>query len=220
MTRLAAAMTCLACAGCAIAPLDPWFPASDTPDGTRDLIVLESFLMGDWTNALQAKENKEFAEVRLRQVPIWTSRAGEHWMYAEQAFPGKEDRPYRQRVYRIVARKGDLLRLEYTLPGDPARFAGEWKKAQPLAALRPEDLELRKGCTVKLQRQMEIFFNGGTQGRDCASDLEGAAYATSEISLTSSTLKTLDRGFDPEGKQVWGSTAGAYDFWKITREVR
>jgi hypothetical protein len=55
---------------------------------------------------------------------------------------------------------------------------------------------------------------GSTQGDGCASALRGAAYATSEVTLTAGELDSWDRGFDATGNQVWGSTKGAYRFVK------
>ena len=46
----------------------------------------------------------------------------------------------------------------------------------------------------------------------CASDLRGAAYATSEVTITPQFVLSWDRGFDNTGKQVWGATEGPYVF--------
>jgi hypothetical protein len=213
-------LACLACAGCATAPAQSRVAqASGTPDDLRSLLVMESFLAGYWTNTEQAATDKSYPLIRLRLVPVWTERADEHWLYEEQALAGREDAPFHQRVYRLTSRKGEVLMLVYVLPGDPARFAADWKKARPLEGLRPENLLARPGCTIVMQRQMDLFFNGGTQGKECANGPDGA-YATFEISLTSATMKKLDRGFDADGKQVSGPTKGAYDFSKVSRGIR
>jgi len=59
-------------------------------------------------------------------------------------------------------------------------------------------------------------FEGGTVGEGCESTLSGATYATSEVTLDASTLESWDRGYDAEGTQVWGATAGPYVFDRKT----
>lgn len=58
-------------------------------------------------------------------------------------------------------------------------------------------------------------FVGRTEGNGCASELRGAAYATSEITLTASEMVSWDRGFNSAGKQVWGAPTGGYRFKRL-----
>ena len=55
-------------------------------------------------------------------------------------------------------------------------------------------------------------FEGATSGNGCISTLRGAAYATSEITLEHDLLVSWDRGWDEHHEQVWGATAGGYEF--------
>ena len=75
-------------------------------------------------------------------------------------------------------------------------------------------LAVRPGCSVVLRYAGPGRMTGSTQGDGCASALRGAAYATSEVTLTAGELESWDRGFDAKGNQVWGSTKGAYRFVK------
>jgi hypothetical protein len=74
----------------------------------------------------------------------------------------------------------------------------------------------KAGCAVRLKRADGQTWTGGTDGHGCPSSREGAAYTTSEVTLTATELRSWDRGFDAKGKQVWGSTAGPYIFVKET----
>ena len=58
----------------------------------------------------------------------------------------------------------------------------------------------------------EGLFEGGTQGTGCGSTLQGATYATSEVTVQQDLLLSWDRGFNDDDVQVWGATAGAYRF--------
>jgi hypothetical protein len=155
--------------------------------------------------------------VRLVIVPIWRGRPDARWFYVEQAIAGREDRPYRQRVYRLMENEqGAFESAVFTLP-DAARFAGAWREAEPLAGLTPDSLAERRGCSVFLRRDGSAY-RGGTVGGACASELRGAAHATSEVTIERDRMITLDRGFDAEGRQAWGSTAGGYEFRRVKEE--
>ena len=55
-------------------------------------------------------------------------------------------------------------------------------------------------------------FVGSTNGKECESTMNGATYATTEVTLTSKQLLSWDRGYDARDKQVWGATMGPYKF--------
>jgi len=65
-----------------------------------------------------------------------------------------------------------------------------------------------------LRREPGGDFVGSTVDRSCPSDLRGASYATTEVRVSEGELLSWDRGFDEEGRQVWGSRAGGYLFRK------
>ena len=72
--------------------------------------------------------------------------------------------------------------------------------------------QLRDGCSVFLERVDEIRFAGETRGAGCKSTLRGASYATSQVVVTREGIESWDRGFDANGRQVWGAEKGAYVF--------
>ena len=57
-------------------------------------------------------------------------------------------------------------------------------------------------------------YAGGTDGKSCPSDLRGAKYATTKITMKKGELISWDQGFDANDKQVWGATKGGYIFIK------
>lgn len=64
----------------------------------------------------------------------------------------------------------------------------------------------------------ELFegeFKGSTDERKCSSTLRGSTYATSEVVIGEEVLTSLDRGYDDEDMQVWGSEYGPYIFKKL-----
>ena len=186
--------------------------AAAAPDA--DLERLASWLAGSYGSAAQAAADEDYADIRLHMVRIWKDRADGPWLYVEQALASKTEAPYRQRIYRLVRREdGALESRVFTLP-EPIRFAGAWKSKDLLAGLKPENLTAREGCTTVLRLGKDGAFTGGTEGKACPSDLRGATYATSEVVLTEKRMVSWDRGFDAEGKQVWGAVKGGYEFIK------
>lgn len=187
-----------------------------TAEQAAEIKRVAELLAGSYSSAEQAKQDKEYFEVQLHMVPIWTDRAGEHWLYVEQAMATALDKPYRQRVYKIEWKDGSPVSRVYNLPGDALKYAGAWKEKKPLADLKQEQLTEREGCAIVLKKQKDKTYKGATVGKGCKSDLRGAAYATSEVVLSETKLTSWDRGYDAADKQVWGAVKGPYEFVKQT----
>lgn len=190
----------------------------DGADGPARLDELATRLVGSFSSAEQAIEDPEFRDIRLEMVRIWPERDDGPWIYIEQAAAESLERPYRQRVYRLVASEdparpaGTIESRVFELPGDPLLFAGAWREPLRFRTIEPKDLIPRDGCTVYLERGEDGSWFGGTDPESCPSSLRGARYATSEIDIVEDALRTWDRGFDAEGRQVWGAVKGPYVF--------
>ena len=209
-----AAASLLGLAGCATTDTADVAPADETA-----LQLLTSYLTGSFSSAAQAAEDERFFDIRLETVRIWPERDDGVWLYVEQAAAPSLDQPYRQRVYRLSVEGPGLYRSRVYTFGDPSRVAGLWRTPAAFEeTLSPRELELREGCAIHLtleQRGVEQVFVGGTNGTDCESSLQGAAYATSEVVLRPDELLTWDRGYDAGGQQVWGAKAGPYRFERV-----
>lgn len=195
----------LALGGCVHAP------ALDT-----DLDEAVRRLSGSFDSGAQAAADARYFDIRLRMRRIWPERSDGHWLYVEQATAAAQAKPYRQRIYRVArAADGRIVSEVYTLP-DAEAWAGLADDPVALArragALQPSALSERKGCAVWLKRAADGDFDGGTEGQGCASELRGAAWASSRVRLKADRMETWDQGFDAEGRQVWGATAGPYIF--------
>ena len=212
LTPIAAALLILT--GCATKRAGAAAPPPGPPSG-GSLARLERLMSGSFSSAKQAAEEEGYFDIRLHMTPVWLGRSDGPWLYVEQARGDSLDKPYRQRVYRLAARTAGALREYvsevYELPGDPLVFAGAWRDPPKLDALNPSALVARSGCEVVLHEK-DGGFEGSTVGRNCPSSLRGASYATSEVRLTKEGLVSWDRGFDAEGKQVWGAEKGGYRF--------
>lgn len=179
---------------------------------TAGLKKLAKAMKGIYDNSNQAALDTNFFAISLKITPIWKNNSNGYWFYVEQAVSTMQNKPYRQRVYHLTEpTKGKFESAVYTL-NNPLRFAG---KVNEVEKLTPDSLIAREGCSVFLQfDKMNKVFKGSTENNKCTSDLKGASYATSEVSIFKNKLISLDRGYDLTNKQVWGSTIGPYVFVK------
>lgn len=202
------------------------FPACATgpsvPSGKQRRAAIESvqdWMTGTFRNQAQAKRAPgDYHDIRLVQVPIWSFREDGPWLYVEQAHADERDRPYRQRVYRLeIQVDGSIASQVFGLPGNPLNYTAPWRGDGSLGGLHPDSLVPRPGCTVVFHKVDGNTFTGGIDGNGCLSDVEGAAYLTSDVTLRSDRILIWDRGYDTAGKQVWGSTAGPYIFKRVSK---
>ncbi len=192
---------------------------SDAPSDLRSLAAL---LEGGFSSHAQSARDDSYLDIRLTMTPIWPERSGDdtgYWFYVEQARVDKLDQPYRQRVYHLTAQPDGTARSDvYELPGDAAR--GQLQKfvgANPDAfkELKPDHLTRKESCAVILRRVDRNAWTGGTVGQGCPSSLNGAKYTTSVVSIDLLGLRSWDRGFDANAKQVWGAEKGPYEFARV-----
>ena len=180
----------------------------------QDLIKLKTWMTGSFTSEEQAEADTNFYNIHLEMVQIWESRSDAIWLYVEQAAAWSLDKPYRQRVYRLIKNEDGSFESAVFLFNNPLRFAGAWKEEYPLKELSPDSLSERNGCAIILQPKDQAFI-GSTVDNHCSSELRGASYATSQVRIEKNVLTSWDRGFDENGNQVWGAVKGPYIFKKI-----
>ena len=181
---------------------------------SKDLKKLAGLMQGTYSSEEQHLLDTTYYNIRLKIVPIWSDRSDARWMYVEQALVGKEERPYRQRVYKLTEpQKGQFESAVYTLQS-PLRFVGHINFVEKL---NPDSLQLRDGCSVFMKKVGKKKFDGKTDDKKCPSDMRNAAYASSIVSITPGMLISWDRGYDRDNRQVWGAEKGGYRFRKIKK---
>jgi hypothetical protein len=217
VNKLAAFGALLALAACA-APAPPPEAAHPTPAGQRSLAVIMSFMPGTFDSIAQDKGPGK--GTRMRIAPFWTERekAGEFWFYVEHARIAEDPKPFSQRIYRFTESNGRFSGDIFALPGDPAQFAGEWRKPKPFDAYKPEQLRELEGCRMNIG-QMTMMFWGRTVGKKCRVDDPAVAHEFTEMFVSSAGMKEGSQGFDPAGRQITGE-AGVWDFRRMSREPR
>jgi hypothetical protein len=183
---------------------------------TRALEQLAYTMAGSYTSAAPAQADSSYFEIELEMVRIWPKRRDGAWFYVEQATAASKEKPYRQRIYHLREENDStFISRIHTIKGG-ATFFGAYKDLVKLATLSPDSLVALEGCDITLRRRGDTYVGSTEEGR-CPSTREGASYTTSEVVLSADRMVSWDRGWDADGRQVWGAERGGYVFLKRTR---
>ncbi len=173
---------------------------------------LFEWMTGSYDSSEQADQDTSYYNINLEMHPIWESDVDTvKWIYVEQAVSSMKDKPYRQRVYKLVELEGEqFASYVYTLPNEKD-YIGKWESDSLFNELKPTDLIERKGCEVILKKAGDAF-SGSTVEKNCESDFRGASYAKSKVTVSKIGILSWDQGFDDKDEQVWGAEKGGYIF--------
>ncbi len=182
-----------------------------------DLVdTLAKHLTGRFDSVAQAAPpGSQYFEIQLLTCEVPAPELGERVLYVEQAVMTSLNAPYRQRLYVIEPGDDPATQANTTVYAltNPDNFIG--RCSDPSPTISASEATERTGCGVFLT-WMDDHFEGGTQGTACSSTLQGASYATSEVSTYEDRIDSWDRGYDVADMQVWGAVAGAYRFNRHT----
>jgi hypothetical protein len=185
---------------------------NQTPKNSSELNELVSIMQGHYSSEIQSKEDKEYYNISLRMTPIWKNKG--NYLFVEQAMFDKQDKPYRVRVYKVHQDGENFISEIFTIKNEKD-WIGKWANPKEYDKLTEADIELKQGCQVTLKREAKNKFSGATGDKTCPSELRGASFANSIVTVTKDGIISWDQGFDKEGKQVWGATKGGYHFIKM-----
>jgi len=180
----------------------------------QSLKQLAKYMNGSFNSYQQSQTDSTYFDVSLEMKPIWKKYKVVKWLYVEQAITQNKNKPYRQRIYQLKQTgENEFLSTVYLIP-DQEAYVGAYRKAKKrFKKLSPDQLEEKEGCEITLTFDGNTF-TGKTGETTCPSQLRGSTYATSEVVIYPNKLESWDRGFDKDGKQVWGAEKGAYIFDK------
>ena len=191
-----------------------------------EVATVAQWLQGAFDSSKQAATDPDYFNVVLQSCPVSVLDDNSNelrdaaYLYVEQAIAGREQAPYRQRLYRIAdAGKGtqgtQIVRSEILLLSEPQSYIGTCSGAAGKRVIARSAVEDR-GCSVFLQtttdERGQTRFEGRTPEGGCPSTFNGATTVTSYVSLGSDSLIAWDIGRDANGNQVWGPEKGPYIF--------
>lgn len=187
---------------------------------------LSRLLEGSYSSVQQATTDpdKEYKEMRLHVKRIWRHRSEEEglYYYVEQALATNPLHPLKQSVYQLRLRTADdkIENVMHSLR-QPSRVVGQWEDKEALTGLTPDSLIVSTGCALVMYQTTagEDGFRGVTEGRECADPRQGAAYTTTDLTVTPTQIIWWERGFDLTDKPVWGPKSGGYIFVKGVKKT-
>lgn len=173
-------------------------------------------MTGSFNSAQQAEEDTNYFAISLHMYPIWEKEANDtsFWLYVEQTVSAIPTKPYRQRVYRVTKKEGGFKSEIFSL-SQPKDFVQAWKEPESFRELSPDSITLLPGCAVYLRYEpKKRIYRGSTHEQDCKNTFRGAAYATSEVTVTEREMRSWDRGYNAQNEHIWGAEYGPYIFRK------
>ena len=186
-------------------------PSADAASLRADEVY--NLLQGHFDSSKQAIDDPTYFDISLKMCPVDAPWLGERVLYVEQAASNRLAEPYRQRLYVIAPLGDDVVSRVFEL-STPSDFIGLCDREDTIT-LDEGTAAIKAGCEVYLAQQGDGYI-GGTAGKACISNLNGASYAASDVTLSQGQVTSWDRGYDAQGNQVWGATDGPYHFVKFT----
>jgi CpeT/CpcT family (DUF1001) len=181
-----------------------------------------SRLEGIMDTSARARVNPKAANVRMTACRVGITQNTNQsvgkpiFLYQEQALSRELNKPYRQRFLEISSvNNGRTVRSLSYKPANSESVINLCNKPVSERIVKFSDLG-KPVCSVFLTRSQENYI-GVTPSGGCPANVRGAVKITNTIVLKKTGMNTWDRGFDANGKQVWGAESESYEFRKITQ---
>ena len=93
--------------------------------GDKQLEELFNLMQGSFNSEIQAQQDSTYYNISLHMYPIWKDKG--NYLYVEQALNSMQDRPYRQRIYKVTRLNDNVFSSAiYTIPMD-SLWIGKWR---------------------------------------------------------------------------------------------
>ncbi|RCJ40208.1 chorismate mutase [Nostoc minutum NIES-26] len=188
-----------------------------------NLIILGEYLAGEFDNREQAlAEPVWYVNLRMWQRPVDLFREDSITLFAEQANIINLDRPYRQRIMRLMpSQDSGSTMIQYYMLKDPSALSGAGRNPALLKTLAIEQLDLLPGCILTVTQEILApnsykFAATPLPETRCSFTYLGKSVQVSlGFEATTAEFHSYDKGIDPEtGKATWGAIIGPYRYTK------
>jgi CpeT protein len=183
---------------------------------SNDLITLAQWMAGDFSNYKQSYDKpQQFAHIHILFRPLPFEFFNAIGFYSEQVYDHDLWTPYRQGVHKLIDQESQIYIENYSL-NDPVQYAGAARELSILKTIKPDCIQRRYNCSMVFQRDGEMFRGSVEPGNQCLIEKRGCStYLISDVEITETTWKSLDRGMDVNThQQIWGSDSGSLSFEK------
>lgn len=175
-------------------------------------------ISGNFSSKEQSKKESGYSAVNLYNYPIWKNRSG-YWFYQELFDHKNNTSVYNQRIIHIKrVNSVTISTTSYVIPNQK-KYVNSWKNVAVFDSLTKDSLKIREGCDVYFKKKTSTIYQGKTEKGTCSSSFSKTiSYTTSNIVISRNKISSWDRGYDNQGKQVWGKIQGPYVFLRILEE--
>ncbi len=178
-----------------------------------DLKELCKNLSGNYSNALQAKNDKMFNKKSLTITPIWQNKKNEFWFLEEQANFENNNKNNSKIVFRVFKMNDSVVVKQIYTIKKSFQINQNSTTDNYILNLTTKNIILKAGCALFFTKKNETY-NGRTHDTDCPSSINGAKFESRNETISPNAIFILTQGFDSDGKQVWGNTKGEFKFFK------
>lgn len=147
--------------------------------------------------------------VRRRACAVHAPGLGDHVVYLEDAFEGRREHPFSQRLLGVRPSAEGAVVREFALI-DPEAAAGLCDEGAPATVYRANTRE-RVGCEITLRRQGAAVSGATAPGR-CESRINDAHHVQRSLRLADDTVEHTELGLDARGRRVWGGPTATLRF--------
>jgi hypothetical protein len=185
----------------------------ETPSRKGDQVMAEftTMLPGSYDNLAQSRlPGGVHAPTKLLIAPVDAPVIGDHVYYVQEAAADDARRVFAQRLYRVVESSDPLhpMLVTYDLR-EPARWRDAHLRRELFRGLLPDDLRLRAGCEMHVERSDEGFRLTNDPGacRVAARGTGETLRAEQRIELDGEGIAVLDIQRDANGTVIQGGEA-------------
>jgi hypothetical protein len=174
-------------------------------------------IIGVFSTEEQSKLDTTFDNVRVYTKLIRKDKNGIYWVYTEQG-EFLYYKPYRQRVYQLAIVDGKILQRIYYIKNQE-NFS--YFNPKSIKSITSKDIYLKPGCDLEITTVaypiLKGVYGGKTNDTNCIATFRGSSYTTTDFMVYKNKIHSWERGWDKNGKQVWGSSKGHYIYKKISK---
>jgi hypothetical protein len=195
-------------------------PARPAPPADPQIESFKSLISGSWKASGKDVISGEDAEFWMHIAPV-AIEGMDHTLYVEQSRADDPGVPHRQTIFQVYRNRGKVRmrtfegRLEGFKPalgGGP--FSQLWMVPDLFPAIDASDLI----ATLDLEFTPSTAGFDGKTPHPYPTALGGAVEMTSEMKLSKDRMVTTDKGFGPDGSEVWSSSGGSASSDSLTWE--
>lgn len=194
------------------------YPEMYTPSWSdNDMARIASQISGSWTSAapIESGRNEDGSAVSsgilisIQPVPV---NGLSDTMYVESAMSETPWAPYRQAIFQLYRNKGKVRLRTYEFAIGPDSL-GAFSSMGAVPEYFPQIAADQLIATMDVELEPTASGFTGASPYPYPTGAGGAVEMTSSLTLDGDTLTTADRGYDADGKIVWGAGAdGSYTF--------